>query len=596
MLGVIKRSKEPRFVKVEALQNLFGRPVFIVVTNVSQLMKSRRSNYFVRTLFGSLKRLIINCNHLLSLQIFSKVISVIILFSTQAVGQGIEVEGGILIECCSSFPKGRTKDGAAISGGSRVATYNEGRIQKFQFGERDWSVICSADLPLQFVSFAKKYKRIHFHSGSIPMSQLPTDTLRCVGRLTIPNVVQFNEIDYATHEKDPWNPSHVQRNGIYYEKVVNSVSYLLIEAQKGDYFVTPEQEADWILEATEKAVQWGKCLPDELIFKEEAIVEERIHLFRITKRGFIFADSDSSSKADFANSKQWSDWNVGLVKADISCNYNSQTKRFEFPVRVIDDYYFYILKDRIHIDSMLVILHPEAFEWQADLRSARLNPKFNLSDEELTIEYWRDRVESRLSEFMVDSVNINGVRAQWSMSVDDEFPQWPVVEVVKPSEVFSQLTPYVEERLKGLLILNPNEYQKDYNRQRVEEEWSKIVYTPFRVSVSSYFAYKALKEVLYLKSVQDKAANDRNQAEANAETIRKLRVKHGSKFVDAALEGDIQMGMPEELLPIPLQFWSISSRDDWAGGYALWCKFRMNTAKKLKVVVNNGKVSRVSTW
>jgi hypothetical protein len=147
-----------------------------------------------------------------------------------------------------------------------------------------------------------------------------------------------------------------------------------------------------------------------------------------------------------------------------------------------------------------------------------------------------------------------------------------------------------------MLIHSPNEYQEDYNRGLLQAEFGKIVYTPFKASVANFFAYKALRQVLYLKSVQDNEEEQRDQAKANAETIRKLRAKHGSKFVDAAFEGDILIGMPEELLPIPLQFWSISSRDDWAGGYTLWCKFRMNTAKKLKVVVNNGKVARVSTW
>lgn len=44
MLGVVKRLKEPRFVKVEALQNLFGHLSCSAVINVDLRMKSRNKN------------------------------------------------------------------------------------------------------------------------------------------------------------------------------------------------------------------------------------------------------------------------------------------------------------------------------------------------------------------------------------------------------------------------------------------------------------------------------------------------------------------------------------------------------------------------
>lgn len=360
----------------------FGHQTYIVVISVSQRMKSLRSNFFYRRLVRSIKLLIISQDQILRPRVLLWTISCCVLFSAQAFAQGIEVKDDLLIKCCQRYPIGLAKDGEALHPGLRAVTYPAGTLEKCHYGEREWSIIGSADLPFQFVSFAKKNKKVHFYSGSIPGSHLSTDSLRCVGRLTIPNVTQLEKIEY-NHGKDQWKPNYVQQNGAYYEKVEKEVRYLLIQNQIGDYFVTPEQEVDWILERTERALEWEKNLPNELIFKEESTVEENIHSFRITRRGFIFADSDSSSKAELIVSNENKvileyfgrrEWNFELVKANISCNYNSQTKRFEFPVQVIGDYYLLILNDKIPIDSVLKILHPEAFEWQTN-HTLRLAPK-----------------------------------------------------------------------------------------------------------------------------------------------------------------------------------------------------------------------------
>ena len=77
---------------------------------------------------------------------------------------------------------------------------------------------------------------------------------------------------------------------------------------------------------------------------------------------------------------------------------------------------------------------------------------------------------------------------------------------------------------------------------------------------------------------------------------KELATKYGMKYVEAALVGDILVGMPEDLLSIPLRVWSIESTDRWDNGYTIWCKFRLDTSKRLKVTVMNGKVSNFSTW
>ena len=84
--------------------------------------------------------------------------------------------------------------------------------------------------------------------------------------------------------------------------------------------------------------------------------------------------------------------------------------------------------------------------------------------------------------------------------------------------------------------------------------------------------------------------------QSNKKIISDLIKKYGKKMVDQAMNGNIIIGMPEELLPVPLQSWVIASRDEFPNGFHLYCKFSLNTAKKLLITVKNKKVIRISNW
>lgn len=84
---------------------------------------------------------------------------------------------------------------------------------------------------------------------------------------------------------------------------------------------------------------------------------------------------------------------------------------------------------------------------------------------------------------------------------------------------------------------------------------------------------------------------------AKSEAYKKELVrKYGSYFTEKALSGDIVVGMPEGLLPIPLQFWNIDDNITWNNGYKIYCRSIFGDSNRLSVVVSNGKVSSVSTW
>ena len=80
------------------------------------------------------------------------------------------------------------------------------------------------------------------------------------------------------------------------------------------------------------------------------------------------------------------------------------------------------------------------------------------------------------------------------------------------------------------------------------------------------------------------------------EKIRKANKKYGKKYVDAAIDFDIIVGMHEDLLPYPLKLWSISSRSDFSNGYKLYLYSKLDTSVHLYIIVKNHKVSYVSVW
>ena len=88
----------------------------------------------------------------------------------------------------------------------------------------------------------------------------------------------------------------------------------------------------------------------------------------------------------------------------------------------------------------------------------------------------------------------------------------------------------------------------------------------------------------------------KKQEEKKEKYKNDLAKKYGLKYAEAALVGDIIIGMPEDLLTIPLRAWNIDSSSKWEGGYTIYCKFKFNTAKRIVVTVRGGKVSRIANW
>jgi hypothetical protein len=128
-----------------------------------------------------------------------------------------------------------------------------------------------------------------------------------------------------------------------------------------------------------------------------------------------------------------------------------------------------------------------------------------------------------------------------------------------------------------------------------------VVVISMRHKYSSFFSNQIRHELIYnlkycAKIKFDEKAKETKTIQGNKKFISDMTKKYGKKYVDDAMNGDITMGMPEDLLGIPLRNWVIKSRDEFSNGYNLYCSFSFNTARKLLITVKNKKVVRISNW
>lgn len=96
------------------------------------------------------------------------------------------------------------------------------------------------------------------------------------------------------------------------------------------------------------------------------------------------------------------------------------------------------------------------------------------------------------------------------------------------------------------------------------------------------------------KNVQGYYKDKLVEQEKEKEAMKQLYSKYGEKYVKAAENFEIIVGMPEELLPYPLKLWTITRRSRTSNGFTISCTSKIDTSKTMVVAINNGKVSKVS--
>lgn len=132
-----------------------------------------------------------------------------------------------------------------------------------------------------------------------------------------------------------------------------------------------------------------------------------------------------------------------------------------------------------------------------------------------------------------------------------------------------------------LLLMNV-----DYNRQ--DYHYQKDVNN--LIDFNAKHCSQTLKEYYnYLQSNNKQQTIDNKNKEI-------LYSKYGKKYVDVALEGQMVVGMPEDLLVMTMNVWQITRRTNFQNGYGWDCYSKLDKSKKLTLRVTNKKVSYVSYY
>lgn len=111
--------------------------------------------------------------------------------------------------------------------------------------------------------------------------------------------------------------------------------------------------------------------------------------------------------------------------------------------------------------------------------------------------------------------------------------------------------------------------------------------------INENIAYHCIERMYEIKNELSAA---QNQVESDQKAVKELEVKYGKKYVDAAMSGNILVGMPEDILEFPLRLWSVDRKTMSNGTQTYYFTSKLDSSTKLSVSVKSGKVTNVYTW
>ena len=113
------------------------------------------------------------------------------------------------------------------------------------------------------------------------------------------------------------------------------------------------------------------------------------------------------------------------------------------------------------------------------------------------------------------------------------------------------------------------------------------------VEINENIAFHCVERVYEIRNELSAA---QNQVESDQKAVKALEAKYGKKYVDAAMGGNILVGMPEDLLEFPLRLWSVDRKTMSNGTQTYYFTSKLDSSTKLSVSVKSGKVTNVYTW
>ena len=113
------------------------------------------------------------------------------------------------------------------------------------------------------------------------------------------------------------------------------------------------------------------------------------------------------------------------------------------------------------------------------------------------------------------------------------------------------------------------------------------------VEINENIAFHCVERMYEIRNELSAA---QNQVESDQKAVKALEAKYGKKYVDAAMGGNILVGMPEDLLEFPLRLWSVDRKTMSNGTQTYYFTSKLDSSTKLSVSVKSGKVTNVYTW
>lgn len=97
---------------------------------------------------------------------------------------------------------------------------------------------------------------------------------------------------------------------------------------------------------------------------------------------------------------------------------------------------------------------------------------------------------------------------------------------------------------------------------------------------------------------EQKLEQERLSAESKKEAaeLKVLYLKYEKKYVDAAKQNKIIVGMHEDLIASPLKLWTLDSRTDFANGYSMFLISKADSNIHMHLTVRDGVVTYISDW
>ena len=240
-----------------------------------------------------------------------------------------------------------------------------------------------------------------------------------------------------------------------------------------------------------------------------------------------------------------------------------------------------------------------------DKETAEVDKNFKNYSKYNSIDYWAKKIEEKYfgkSTFVMSLI---------PSSRNDML-------MMKFTEIVSHANPEVrpgvyENELPFFQKLSANKisfFGKEYDTRVDNLNFNFINFLPFkdysRNSQASSFvrhstgAYgtsaKYTKRGVALEALQSfrRLVGNIDEKIENQKIIDQLTKKYGARYVNEALNGNVVINMPEDLLPIPLKLWEIYSRSTFTNGFSLSLYSLLDRSKKLYIKVVNHKVASVS--